>query len=135
MDPDENLQPKVTKKGSKVPWVLAAIIGLIAICYVANLGDDNGDGDGTDRPARDATLEIHTPGKPVMLVEASANNYAKVRARLAGHKSLVFPGGKRIIYEVDAGLYAEIEDILGVERWGNLLGPRQHRTQPAWGTA
>ena len=134
MDLDENPRPESTKKGSKVPWVLAAIVGIIAIFYVADCGGDNGNGGGTDRPARDATLEIGTPGKPLLLVEASATNYAKVRARLAGHKSLVFPGGSRIIYEVDAGLYAEIEDILGIERWGNLLGPRQQRFTPAWGT-
>ena len=62
----------------------------------------------------DATLEISTKDRPFLRVESSAKNYAQARARLAGHEDFVSPNGKVVSYEVDADLYAELEDILGV---------------------
>ena len=87
---------------------------MVLIIILAIVTGGNGEDDGTRGAAPDATLEISTKDRPFLRVESSAKNYAQARARLAGHEDFVSPNGKVVSYEVDADLYAELEDILGV---------------------
>ena len=87
---------------------------MVLIIILAIVTRGNGEDDGTRGAVPDATLEISTKDRPFLRVESSAKNYAQARARLAGHEDFVSPNGKVVSYEVDADLYAELEDILGV---------------------
>lgn len=87
---------------------------LVLIIVLAIVTGGNGEDNETPRVAPDATLEISTQDRPFLRVEPSAKNYAQAKARLAGHEDFVSPNGKIASYKVDADLYAELEDILGV---------------------
>ena len=108
--------PTVQRQGSN-RWKILDFGGtglLVLIFFLVIATGCNGEDKGKRGAAPDATLEISTKDRPFLRVESSAKNYAEARARLAGHEDFVSPNGKVVSFEVDADLYAELEDILGV---------------------